>query len=68
MGPPRVESKFEYDRPINYSDGTTLYIRAPGTHECAYQQLRGQVACMALFGRMYILWNFFTLTQCGNSK
>lgn len=66
MGPQRVESKFEYDRPINYSDGTALFIRAPGTQEHAHRQLRGQGACTAMFGRMYVLWNFITLTECSN--
>lgn len=66
MGPQRVESKFEYDRPINYSDGTVLFIRAPGTNEHAHCQLRGQVACMAMFGRIYVHWNFFMLKECSN--
>lgn len=59
MGPQRVESKFEYDRPINYGSCTMLFVKAPGTDEHAHNQLRGQLVCMATFGRIYVLWNFF---------
>lgn len=45
------------------SDDVMMFIRPPGTNDQEHHQPRGQVVCMAVFGRLYIPWSFFTLIK-----